>query len=157
MGRRARGRVAGARRQAEREGLGNTAFVQADAQPHAFGPEEFSLAMSRFGTMFFSDPALAFANIGHALRPGAPLVQLVWQAADLQDWHTAIRAALSPGHPPSLPVPKADDPFTLADPHIVADALTTAGFTAVDAVDVREPVYYGPDTERALAGVLQLR
>ncbi|WP_405640102.1 methyltransferase domain-containing protein [Streptomyces sp. NBC_00019] len=149
--------LARARQQAEREGLRNTGFVQADAQTHAFAPEEFSLAMSRFGTMFFSDPALAFANIGHALRPGARLVQLVWQAADLQDWHAAIRAALSPGHPPSLSVPKADDPFTLADPHVVADALTTAGFTAVDVADVREPVYYGPNTERALAGVLQLR
>ncbi|MFD3841941.1 class I SAM-dependent methyltransferase [Streptomyces sp. NPDC058642] len=149
--------LARARRLAEREGLRNTDFVQADAQTHAFPSEEFSLAMSRFGTMFFADPALAFANIGRALRPGARLVQLVWQAAGLQDWQAAIRAALSPGRPPSPPVPRADDAFALADPHVVTDTLTTAGFTAVDIVDVREPVYYGPDTERALAGVLQLR
>ncbi|MEU5890575.1 class I SAM-dependent methyltransferase [Streptomyces sp. NPDC047461] len=149
--------LARARQLAEQEGLRNAGFVQADAQTHAFPPEELGLAMSRFGTMFFSDPALAFANIGQALRPGARLVQLVWQAADLQDWHTAIRAALSPGSPPSLPVPSADDAFALADPHVVADTLTTAGFTAVDVVDVREPVYYGPDTERALAGVRRLR
>jgi SAM-dependent methyltransferase len=149
--------LARARQLAEREGLRNTGFVQADAQTHAFPPEEFGLAMSRFGTMFFSDPALAFANIGKALRPGARLVQLVWQAADLQEWQAAIRAALSPGPAPSMPVPRADDAFALADPHIVVDTLTTAGFTAVDVVDVREPVYYGPDTEGALAGVLQLR
>lgn len=149
--------LARARQQAATEGLRNAGFVQADAQTHAFLPEDFGLAMSRFGTMFFSDPVLAFGNIGRALRPGARFVQLVWQAADRQDWHVAIRAALSPGHPPSTSAPAADDPFTLADPHVVTDLLTSAGFTAVDVVDVREPVYYGPDTERALAAVLQLR
>lgn len=149
--------LARARQQAETEGLRNAGFVQADAQTHAFPPEDFSLAMSRFGTMFFSDPVLAFGNIGQALRPGARFVQLVWQAAERQDWHVAIRAALSPGHRPPTTAPAPDNPFTLADPHVVADLLTSADFTAVDVVDVREPVYYGPDTERALAAVLQLR
>ncbi|MFF4273560.1 class I SAM-dependent methyltransferase [Streptomyces sp. NPDC001536] len=149
--------LARARQQAEAEGLRNADFVQADAQTHAFPPEDFSLAVSRFGTMFFADPVLAFGNIGRALRPDARFVQLVWQAADRQDWQVAIRAALSPGHPPSTSALATDDPFTLADPHVVTDLLTSAGFTALDVVDVREPVYYGPDTERALAAVLRLR
>ncbi|MGR6917476.1 hypothetical protein ACU635_24840 [[Actinomadura] parvosata] len=34
--------------------------------------------------MFFADPVAAFANIGRALRPGARLVQLVWQAGERQ-------------------------------------------------------------------------
>ncbi len=145
-----------ARQQAETEGLHNIGFVQADAQTHAFPPEHFTLATSRFGTMFFSDPSAAFANIGRALRPGARFVQLVWQAADRQEWHTAIRTALSPGHASSTPAPAAVDPFTLADPDVVAGLLTAAGFTAVDLVDVREPVCYGPDADRARAAVLQL-
>jgi SAM-dependent methyltransferase len=146
-----------ARRQARAEGLGNVTFVQGDAQTHAFLPEDFTLAFSRFGTMFFSDPVTAFANIGRALRPGARFVQLVWQAADRQEWHGAIRAALSTGHASSASASIADDPFALADPHVVAGVLTAAGFTGVDVVDVREPVRYGPDAERALAAVLQLR
>ncbi len=148
--------LARARQQAETEGLRNVDFVQADAQAHAFPPEYFSLGVSRFGTMFFSDPIAAFANIGRALRPGARFVQLVWQAADRQEWHTAIRAALSHGHASSTSAPAAVDPFTLADPDVVAGHLTAAGFTAVDVVDVREPVYYGPDAARARAAVLQL-
>ncbi|OQR60366.1 methyltransferase [Streptomyces maremycinicus] len=153
-----------ARERAATEGLAQVGFVQADAQSHAFRPEYFGLALSRFGTMFFSDPVLAFTNIGRALRPGARLVQLVWQAADRQEWHTAIGAALSDGdapHPPGRPspstAPAADDPFTLADPRVVTEVLTAAGFTAVDVVDVREPVCYGPDADRARAAVLQLR
>ncbi|MDQ0585091.1 class I SAM-dependent methyltransferase [Streptomyces rishiriensis] len=149
--------LARARREAEAEGLSNVAFVQSDAQTHAFRPGCFGLGVSRFGTMFFSDPVLAFANIARALRPGARFVQLVWQAADRQEWHTAIRAALSPGHASVASVPAADDPFALADPHALAGILTAAGFTAVDLVDVREPVCYGVDADHARAAVLQLR
>ncbi|WP_078959674.1 class I SAM-dependent methyltransferase [Streptomyces sp. NRRL B-24085] len=152
--------LARARRQAEAEGLRNVDFVQGDAQTHAFPPEHFTLAVSRYGTMFFADPGAAFANIGRALRPGARFVQLVWQAADRQEWHTAIRAALSHGHGPSASASGTDDPFdpfTLADPHVMTGILTRAGFTAVDVVDVHEPVCYGPDAERALAAVRRLR
>ncbi|MER5224816.1 class I SAM-dependent methyltransferase [Streptomyces flaveus] len=148
--------LARARQQAETEGLRNVDFVQAEAQAHAFPQEYFSLGVSRFGTMFFSDPIAAFANIGRALRPGGRFVQLVWQAADRQEWHVAIRAALSGGHASSMSAPAAVDPFTLADPDVVVGHLTAAGFTAVDVVDVREPVYYGPDAARARAAVLQL-
>jgi SAM-dependent methyltransferase len=148
--------LARARQQAGAEGLGNVDFVQGDAQDHAFVPEHFTLALSRFGTMFFSDPVAAFANIGRALSPGGRFVQLVWQAADLQEWHTAIREALAGGHPPSASDSTAGA-FALADPQGVAGMLAAAGFTAVDVVDVREPVCYGPDAARARDAVLQLR
>jgi len=149
--------LARARREAETEGLCNVEFVQGDAQAHPFPPEYFSLGVSRFGTMFFSDPVGAFANIGRALRPGARFVQLVWQAADRQEWHTAIREALVGGAASSASASTAGDPFTLADPDVVAEVLTAAGFAAVDVVDVHEPVWYGPDADRARASVLQLR
>ncbi|MGW0663549.1 class I SAM-dependent methyltransferase [Streptodolium elevatio] len=142
-----------ARRLAVAEGLGNVDFLQADAQTHAFPAEQFTVAISRFGTMFFADPVAAFANIAQALRPGATFVQLVWQAREHQEWSTAIRTALSGSHTPS---PSADTAFTLADPESVAGTLTAAGFTAVDVVDVREPVYYGKDAAEARAAVLQL-
>ncbi|NED99256.1 class I SAM-dependent methyltransferase [Phytoactinopolyspora halotolerans] len=149
--------VALARRQADTEGLRNVSFVQADAQAHAFPVEHFSLGISRFGTMFFSDPVAAFTNIGRALRPGARFVQLIWQAGDRQEWDATIRAALTGGHVSSMPAGTAGDAFALADPDVVADVLNASGFTDLDVVDVREPVYYGPDTDSACAAVLQLR
>ncbi|QXJ23418.1 methyltransferase domain-containing protein [Actinomadura graeca] len=141
-----------ARHQAAAEGLRNVGFVQADAQTHAFPPEHFSLGASRFGTMFFRDPVAAFTNIGRALRPGSRFVQLVWQAGDRQEWHTAIRAALSPGHASASP----EAAFALSDPKVVDDVLDASGFTTADIIDVREPVFYGPDADRASAAVLQL-
>jgi ubiquinone/menaquinone biosynthesis C-methylase UbiE len=150
--------LAQAREQAATEGLRNISFVHADAQTYEFPPEHFTLGISRFGMMFFSDPIAAFANIGRALRPGAPFVQLVWQARDRQEWDAAIRAALSPGHTSTTSASEeADAAFTLADPEVVVDVFTAAGFAEVDVVDVGEPVYYGPDAEHARAAVLELR
>ncbi|MBW8484331.1 class I SAM-dependent methyltransferase [Actinomadura parmotrematis] len=129
------------------EGLPNVAFECADAQVHPFPGAYFDVAVSRFGTMFFADPAAAFANIGRALRPGGRLVMMVWQAAEANAWDVAVRRALatSPGTGP--------DPFSLADPAAVERLLAGAGFTGTAFADVREPVYYGPDVDAALAWV----
>ena len=76
-----------ARRLSEEEGIPNVNFELADAQVHPIRAEATSPSgISRFGTMFFTDPVAAFTNIGRALRPGARLVQLVWQAHDRQEW-----------------------------------------------------------------------
>ena len=71
-----------ARRRSASEGLRNVAFEQADAQSHIFPPASFDLCISRFGVMFFANPAAAFANIGRAMRPGARLVWMVWQSRE---------------------------------------------------------------------------
>jgi ubiquinone/menaquinone biosynthesis C-methylase UbiE len=134
-------RLARARRLSHEEGLRNISFVQADAQTHPFPPGHFNLAVSRFGTMFFTDPVAAFTNIGRALRPGAPLVQLVWQRSDRQEWDAVIREVFV-GEQPA----PAAGPFSLADPATVGGILTASGFTDVDVTGVHEPVYYGPDT-----------
>src|ERR1019366_10132589 len=44
-------------------------FVLADATVYPFVPEGFDLLASRFGVMFFAEPALSFANMRKALRP----------------------------------------------------------------------------------------
>jgi len=137
------------------EGVHNVRFEQADVQHHPFPAERFSLATSRFGTMFFTDPKAAFTNIARALRPGARLVQLVWQDGRHQEWHTAIRDALADGR--TLPAPGTAAAFSLADPATAEHLLTAAGFTDIQVTDVHEPVYYGPDTEAALNAARSLR
>jgi SAM-dependent methyltransferase len=133
-------------------GLANISFVQADAQTHPFPAGRYDLAVSRFGTMFFADPVAAFANIGRALRPGARLVQLVWQGGEHQEWSAAIHDSLAGATPP-LAAPA----FSLADPAVVEDVLTRAGFTGVALTDLREPVYYGADADAALDAARALR
>jgi SAM-dependent methyltransferase len=148
--------VARARRLGTAEELQNVRFEQADAQVHPFPPEHFTLGVSRFGTMFFADPVEAFTNIGRALRPGARLVQLVWQDGGRQEWVAAIHRALAGGDSASGPAAGAGA-FSLADPAVVDGVLTAAGFTDVGITDVREPVCYGTDPDAAVDAVLALR
>jgi ubiquinone/menaquinone biosynthesis C-methylase UbiE len=49
--------LARARRLSHEAGLRNLTFVQADAQDHRFPHEYFDIGISRFGTMFCTDPS----------------------------------------------------------------------------------------------------
>jgi SAM-dependent methyltransferase len=132
------------------ERLDNVRYELGDAQVHRFDPAGFDVAISRFGTMFFSDPVAAFANIAVSLRPGGRLVLLVWQRYEHNEWARAIDAAL--GEAAQAPQPGAD-PFSLGDAESTAGILEGAGFDGVRFEDVHEPVLYGQDLDGALAFV----
>jgi SAM-dependent methyltransferase len=140
--------LARARQLTAAERLDNVRYELGDAQVHRFDAARFDVAISRFGTMFFADPAAAFANIATALRPGARLVLLVWQRRDENHWMRAIDAAL--GDAAQSPQPGADA-FSLGDPKATAGILERAGFDGVRFKDVHEPVLYGHDLDAALA------
>jgi SAM-dependent methyltransferase len=142
--------LARARRLTAAQRLDNVRHELGDAQVHRFDPAGFDVAISRFGTMFFSDPAAAFANIAAALRPGARLVVLVWQRREDNEWARAIDAALGDA---AQPPPPGADPFSLGDAEATAGILETAGFDGVRFEDVDEPVLYGRDLEAALGFV----
>jgi SAM-dependent methyltransferase len=139
-----------ARELATEAGLSNVAFECADAQVHRFPDERFDLAISRFGVMFFDDPAAAFANLRRALRPAGRLVMMAWQARERNEWDVTIRQALQEADGPAAIPQHGPDPFSLASPPAVTKLLEAAGFTGVAFTDVREPVYYGPDVAAAL-------
>jgi SAM-dependent methyltransferase len=139
-----------ARQLTEAERLDNVQYELGDAQVHPFHPAGFDVAISRFGTMFFSDPIAAFANIAAALRPEARLVMLVWQRYEFNEWARLIDAALGDAMQPR---PPRADPFSLGDAGATAAILEHAGFGQLRFEDVHEPVLYGDDLEAALAFV----
>jgi SAM-dependent methyltransferase len=132
------------------ERLDNVHYELADAQVHRFDEAGFDVAISRFGTMFFSDPAAAFANIAGALRPEARLVLLVWQRYEDNEWARAIDAVLGDSAQPPQP---GADPFSLGDAKATEGILQGACFHDVRFEDVHEPVLYGHDLDAALAFV----
>jgi SAM-dependent methyltransferase len=142
-----------ARELAYREGLHNVTHAVADAQVHSFDDAAFDVAISRFGTMFFADPTAAFGNIARALRPGARLVMMVWQAHDHNEWAWSIDNALVGEQASPLLPTDAADAFSLGDPAAVTTILDAAGFVELSFTDVHEPVYYGPDVAAALEWV----
>jgi SAM-dependent methyltransferase len=143
-----------ARALASDEGLYNVGFELGDAEVHAFAPQHFDIAISRYGTMFFANPVAAFRNIGCALQPGGRLVMMVWQAHEANEWSIAVHQALAPYY---RSPPDAHEHFSLADTSLVEHVLGAAGFTAVKFDDVREPVYYGANVDAAMEWVCGFR
>ncbi|MEU3842908.1 methyltransferase domain-containing protein [Streptomyces sp. NPDC028635] len=146
--------LAAARARAEKEGVGNVSFVQGDAQVHPFEAGTFDAAISRYGVMFFADPAAAFGNIGRALRPGGRLAFVCPADASLNDWVTAmasLRDLLPVG---DFGAPGLPGMFSLAAPDRIRALLTTAGFTDVEVRQVQARGVWGADAEDAAAFLL---
>jgi SAM-dependent methyltransferase len=112
----------------------DASFVAGDAQVADLGGP-YDVAISRFGVMFFDDPAAAFANVARAMRPGGRLTFVCWQDLLSNEWIAVVAGAFV-AHVgiPDLPEAGAPGPFSLADPARTRQLLEGAGFRDV-AVD----------------------
>lgn len=117
-----------ARKRASDAGL-PAQFEREDASQFS-AAEPFDLMISRFGVMFFEDPAAAFANIRKQLRSGGRLAFMCWQAFPINDWAFAPLQAAMPllKELPEPPEPHAPGPFAFADKDRVARILGDAGW-----------------------------
>jgi SAM-dependent methyltransferase len=112
-------------------------FVLSDATVHPFEPDRGDLLCSRFGVMFFADPARSFANLRRALRSGGRIAFTCWRQARENPW-VMLPLQEAYRHVPRLPEvgPEDPGPFSFADEHRVRSVLGQAGCS-----DVRlEPV-----------------
>ncbi|MGH3889287.1 MAG: class I SAM-dependent methyltransferase [Pseudonocardiaceae bacterium] len=144
------------RRRAVEEGLNNVTFERADAQVHDFRAAGFDVAISRFGVMFFDNPAAAFANVARAVRRGGRLAFLCWQALVKNAWLATPLRAIAAHIPPPEFKEDAPGPFSLADPQRIHGLLDGAGFTDVQIQSVTEPARMGSDAADVV-GYLQER
>ncbi|MGH7047714.1 MAG: class I SAM-dependent methyltransferase [Stellaceae bacterium] len=125
--------LAGARKRIADSGLKNVSLIEADAQTHPFEPGRFDLVASRFGVMFFADPAAAFTNLRAAARPGGRLCFACWGPLDANEhWLIPYRVALHHLGPPEAKPPRAPGPMAFADAAYVRGFLGTAGFEAIE-------------------------
>jgi SAM-dependent methyltransferase len=140
-----------ARNDAAAERLTNVRFERGDTQVHPFPPAAFDVAISRFGVMFFDDPAAAFTNIGRALRTGGRLAFLCWQEA-LRNEYVAVPLGAAVAHVPGPDVGGPDEPgpFSLADPARIDDVLTGAGFEDISRVPAEAQMRLGDDAADAV-------
>jgi SAM-dependent methyltransferase len=107
-------------------------FVRADATTYRFEPAAFDLVFSRFGVMFFAEPARSFANLRTALKPTGRLTFVCWRKFNENPWlQVLLRAALE--HVPPLPRPGPEDPgpFSFASEQRVHRILADTGFHSV--------------------------
>ncbi len=104
----------------------------ADATIYAFESEAADLVASRFGVMFFADPARSFANLRKGLKPGGRLAFACWRAAK-QNPFFILPLREAGKHAPPLPEtdPQAPGPFAFADEARVRGILSEAGFADI--------------------------
>ncbi|MFE3179563.1 class I SAM-dependent methyltransferase [Streptomyces violascens] len=146
--------LARARESARREGVGNVSFEQADAQVHAFAPDAYDVAISRFGVMFFADPVAAFVNIARALRPGGRLAFVCAGEAGANEWLQVLgelRDILPIG---DFGAPGGPGMFSLADPDGTRALLSAAGFANVEVASAEVYGIWGRDAEDATGFLL---
>jgi SAM-dependent methyltransferase len=119
-------------------------FIEADAGVEKFG-DDFDVAFSRFGVMFFEHPAQAFANIRAAMRPGGRLVFLSWRAFEGNEWAMIPVAAIIPmlTAPLALPNPDAPGPYGLSDDAKIKRVLAESGWRDIDVSPWDGPIAMG--------------
>lgn len=107
-------------------------FEVADASSVELPEGAFDIVFSRFGVMFFDDPARAFAHLRQALRPGGRIAFVCWRGATENEWVRLPMAALQGIVAPiAAPDPEAPGPFSFADRDRVTGILAAAGFTDI--------------------------
>lgn len=119
---------------------------------------EYDLIASRFGTMFFDDPAAAFTHLRRALKPGGRLTMLCWRRMDENGWAKVPLEAVSQlVGPPEPSAPGAPGPFSFAEPERVRGILDEAGFSQIawHAIDVTNPTGDASPGTSALADAVE--
>jgi ubiquinone/menaquinone biosynthesis C-methylase UbiE len=134
-------------------------FVLADATVYPFVSATFDLLVSRFGVMFFAEPAISFANMRRALRPSGRLTFVCWREPRDNPWlMLPLQAAYQ--HAPKLPQlgPEDPGPFSFASEARVRRILSEAGFSRIEMerCDLSFDVATGRGLDAALETALEI-
>ncbi len=120
-----------ATQRARARGLTNFSTQQADAHGLPFPDNNFDLATSRFGVMFFRDPVAALTDLRRVLRPGARACLLAWGTFDQPYWRSMMGVVHRHVGGPLLQ-PGGPDPFRFAAAGSLSEVFRAAGFSDVE-------------------------
>jgi ubiquinone/menaquinone biosynthesis C-methylase UbiE len=125
-------------------------FVEADAAAAAL-PSGQDLLFSRFGLMFFDDPAPALRHLRTTLRAGGRCAFVCWRTPRDNPWAMvpllAARQAL--GVTPAPADPLAPGPFAFADDARLRGLLEQAGFSRIRIERCDLPIATGSTAREA--------
>ena len=124
--------------------IGNLEFALGDAAMMPLERGGMDLLVSRFGVMFFADPAAAFAHLRTALAPGGRLAFICWRALDQNPWMAeCVRAAFTVLPRPESQPPHAPGPYAFADDVRLRDILGASGYGAIRIDPLDHPLDLG--------------
>jgi SAM-dependent methyltransferase len=131
----------------------NTTCLLGDAAELPLRDLSADLIVSRFGVMFFGDPAAAFGNLRTGLAAGGRLRFACWRPINENPWlQIPLHAVYE--HAPRLPKPDPEEPgpFAFGDTVRVTRILTAAGFTkpSFTPLDIQMDIAAGGTLEDAV-------
>ena len=120
------------------DGAAAIRWEHADAVEWTPPADAFDVVISRFGVMFFTDPATAFGHLATATADGGRLAMAVWARRDLSPlFEVPLQAVLevrrSRGLADPESLPRDGGPFSLGDIDATRVLLDAAGWTAFEA------------------------
>lgn len=132
-------------------------FAEADAADAAL-PGAQDLLHSRFGLMFFAEPAAALRHLRASLKPGGRCAFVCWRAPRDNPWAMAplVAARKALGVNPAPADPLLPGPFAFADGARLQGLLQQAGFAAIELQRLDAPVALGPSAAEAALQCLRM-
>jgi SAM-dependent methyltransferase len=125
--------TATATERARAAGVTNVRFVCADAA--CYQPEKpFDRLCSRFGSMFFTAPGAAFANLHRCVQLGGQIDLAVWGPPRENPWMMEMMGVLRRHIEVPQAVPRTPGPFAFEDVDYLRTVLSGGGFSGIDIV-----------------------
>ena len=116
--------------------LTGISFRLMDVQNDKFSGQVYDLMISRFGSMFFTDPVKAFNNIAGSIKAGGEMHFACWSTLDSNPWFNIPKAAavarLGKGAPAK---PREPGPMAFADHDYLGSILSEAGLSNYSLVN----------------------
>jgi SAM-dependent methyltransferase len=110
-------------------------------------PHNVDRLVSRFGSMFFTDPYGAFAHMRTFLKPGGSAALAVWAPLKFNPWMLEMRTILAANFELPVVPPRTPGPFAFDEPDYLRDILGKGGFSKIDIVQWNTQMYVGgPDS-----------
>ena len=123
-----------ATQRAKDAGVSNIRFICADGATVQLADAPFDRLFSRFGSMFFAEPHIAFANLHSLLRPGARIDLAVWGPPRENLWMMEMMGVVRRyvDIPPA--VPRTPGPFAFEDLDYLNEILASGGFSEANVI-----------------------
>jgi SAM-dependent methyltransferase len=147
-----------ARDEAAQAGVRNVRFEAVDVEAHTFD-EQFDLAFSRMGTMFFANPVAALRNVREALVPGGRLAMVVWRSKVENEgfYRSQLITEKFVTKPEEYDEPTCGPgPFSMGNADTTSGILLSAGFENISLLRCDKPILIGNDLDEAVAFVMSI-